>query len=68
MTERITYWKCPDCHGTGKRIVGYDSVERCFRCDGTGNAFVDGRARAHARRVAEIEQRDWLVGFQDDEP
>lgn len=53
-TERLTWWKCPKCHGTG-RVIALRRVEPCFHCDGTGNALIDGRARDHARRVAEIE-------------
>lgn len=53
MKNRLTYWKCPKCHGTGERIVVPGHVEHCSDCAGTGNALVDGKARAHA---AEIER------------
>lgn len=58
--DRITFWKCPKCHGTGKVItgrIGPPRVKDCERCDGTGNAMVDGAAEAHKRRIAEIETR-----------
>ncbi len=55
--HNITYWKCPKCHGTGKNIVANHWIERCFDCDGTGNALEDGAARAHERRVREIENK-----------
>jgi len=58
MTFPSTYWKCPHCHGTGKVIGGYHfkTIEPCVDCDGSGNAFVDGRAAAYRRRLAEIEE------------
>lgn len=52
---RISYWQCQKCHGSGKAIPVPGHVERCFECDGTGNALVDGRAAAHAREVRRIE-------------
>lgn len=54
MNDRLTYWKCPKCHGTGKTIPIPGRVEDCFDCDGTGNALVDGKARAHEREVNDI--------------
>lgn len=57
--ERLTYWKCSECHGTGKVICGYDHdrIDPCSRCDATGNAMVDGETERHKRRIAEIERR-----------
>lgn len=58
--ERITYWKCSTCYGTGKVIrgrIGSPRAEPCEKCDGTGNALVDGATERHKRRIAEIEQR-----------
>lgn len=53
--SRIIYWKCRHCHGTGEAITVPSHSERCFECDGTGNAMVDGRAAAHRRQLQEIE-------------
>lgn len=52
------YWKCPLCHGAGEVIVGYDDIQTCRKCDGTGNAYVDGEAAAHRRRLDEIRRRN----------
>lgn len=57
MADRLTYWKCPRCYGTGQAIPIPGHVETCSECDGTGNALVDGAARAHSRQVAEILRR-----------
>lgn len=57
MHERLTYWKCPKCHGTGRVIYG-PNAEKCFECDGTGNAMIDGVEQAHRRRLAEIDARE----------
>lgn len=57
--ERITYWRCPDCCGTGKLVAG-NSVTDCYKCDGTGNGMVDGEKAAHQRRIDEIEKRPKL--------
>lgn len=42
----LRYWKCSHCQGSGEVIVGFncDTIEKCERCDGTGNAMVDGAA------------------------
>lgn len=61
MRERLTYWKCTYCHGTGYTLlgpIGVQHAEPCFSCDGTGNAMVDGAAASHARQVAEALKRD----------
>lgn len=50
-----TFWKCRHCHGTGKIIFAHVHVEQCEKCDGTGNAFVDGEAEQHKRRIKDIE-------------
>lgn len=63
-TERLTYWKCPKCHGIGKVIagrIGSARVEPCFDCDGTGNGLVDGAAAEH-RRDMDIVDRLRLGG------
>lgn len=53
MAERLTYWRCLECHGTGRRVSGgYDF--HCDACDGTGNALVNGKARAHHRAMERI--------------
>lgn len=57
MTQDLRFWKCPDCHGTGKVIVGHDRIEQCCKCDGTGNAFVDGVAAAHRRALDRIKKQ-----------
>ena len=60
MRERITYWKCPKCFGTGKCVQGFEPNARtydCEACDGTGNGMVDGATERHKRRVAKIERR-----------
>jgi DnaJ-class molecular chaperone len=62
MKERLTYWKCNHCHGTGKLIVGFGDGARtasCDHCDGTGNGLVDGPTERHKRRVAEIETKNF---------
>lgn len=56
--DEITYWKCPECHGTGKTIRYWGAkaeTERCAKCDGTGNGLVDGAQRAHQREIERIE-------------
>lgn len=55
MMERLTYWKCPSCRGTGRVAYGPTAIA-CFHCAGTGNALVDGREAAHRRRLTEIER------------
>lgn len=55
--ERITYWKCRHCHGTGQVIRGCSEWRRAFKCDecdGTGNALVDGAAEQHRRDLSEL--------------
>jgi predicted SprT family Zn-dependent metalloprotease len=44
----VNYCKCRDCFGTGRKISVYsgDVAYKCFKCDGTGNAMVDGPAEA----------------------
>lgn len=56
MSERINYWQCSACHGTGEVLLGFycDEILACDRCDGTGNAMVDGAKRRHERRLEEI--------------
>lgn len=52
MRGEITYWRCPDCLGTGKIAPHWSNhVEACRRCDATGNALVSGRQREHEREV-----------------
>ena len=57
MSGRLTYWKCPECHGTGrvfrKRLGTPRKSEPCFECDSTGNAFINGEAEQHKRRLAD---------------
>lgn len=55
--DHLTYWKCRRCQGAGEVIVGYEGIERCPDCDGTGNGLVDGRARAYAREIDRIRRR-----------
>ena len=54
--DDITYWRCPHCKGTGEVIIGHRSIEPCSRCDGTGNALVDGEAMAHKREIERIRR------------
>ena len=64
MAEHLTYWKCPECHGTGKTIRYWTSpasVEPCEKCDGTGNAMVDGAKRRHEREIERIEAMNKLT-------
>lgn len=56
MSDQLTYWKCPKCHGTGFQICGGREIT-CYPCDGTGNAMVDGAARAHRRALSELRNR-----------
>lgn len=56
MKDDITFWKCPDCHGTGREIIVGKAVE-CARCDGTGNALVSGAEHRHRRRLTKIDSR-----------
>lgn len=46
-------WKCRECHGTGRVFRPWyaETSEPCFKCDGSGDALVDGDARRHERRV-----------------
>lgn len=62
----MNYWKCPKCHGTGKVILAYSATEMCFDCDGTGNGYVDGAARYHAREVDRIERKQREVNLDHD--
>lgn len=57
MSERLIFWKCRHCYGTGEIIVGSraPAVHRCPHCSGTGNALVDGHAEAHRRRLRQIK-------------
>ena len=55
-TERISYWKCSHCLGTGRVIYGGDAGPHdCSECDGTGNALIDGATERHKRALAEID-------------
>jgi hypothetical protein len=57
MTERITYWRCRHCFGTGMVFEPYLKAPiTCFRCDGSGNALIDGAAEQHKRRLAEFDR------------
>lgn len=60
--ERLTYWKCPKCFGTGRVIVNdhkaVPHAKSCVDCDGSGNALVDGQANEHLRRLSEIDARN----------
>lgn len=49
-----SFWKCPKCFGTGRRIYGSTAVD-CHACGGTGNGFVDGNEVAHRKRLEEID-------------
>lgn len=65
--ERITFWKCPECHGVGKLAPHWsDTVSDCPKCDGTGNALVDDEAERLRRRVSQRE-RNAKEGTQNDE-
>ena len=54
MSDEITYWRCRKCRRVG--ILAPYGL-RCLRCDGTGNALVDGEAAAHQRAVKEALER-----------
>ena len=59
MEGRLTYWKCNVCHGTGRKFEHWmDRSEICFKCDGTGNALVDGEERRLRRKLEEEQERD----------
>lgn len=63
----MNYWKCAQCHGTGKDIdywTGKARVIKCNECDGTGNALVDGAAERHKRRIFEIENASTPPGAE----
>lgn len=60
MTDKITYWKCGDCDGTGKRISGPYIVGDCPRCNGSGNALRPGKSW----KERTVEQ----AGPQSDDP
>jgi len=63
MGERLTYWKCPKCLGTGRRFEHWMSEpEPCFSCDGTGNALVSGETERHKRRLAEFDRAQRIDG------
>lgn len=59
MSEMIGWWRCPECHGTGRVFRPWyaETSEPCFECDGTGNACVDGERRRHARKLLEEQFR-----------
>jgi DnaJ-class molecular chaperone len=56
------WWKCPECHGTGRVFSPWyaKTSESCLKCDGTGNAVVNGEEERHRRRLLD-EQIDKLV-------
>lgn len=58
MKEYLTYWECSDCRGTGRVFRPWYAKhsEQCFKCDGTGNAIVDGEAARHRRRLHEEDR------------
>ena len=55
MSDRLTYWKCPKCHGTGHVFRPWYNKQSgsCFACAGTGNALVDGETEQHKQRLAD---------------
>ena len=55
MNDRISYWKCPKCHGTGRVFSPWyaKTSQECFDCAGSGNAFVSGEEERHRRRLAD---------------
>lgn len=56
MSERINYWRCQHCYGAGFVFEPYmQGPQQCLKCDGTGNALIDGAAERHKRRVQEWE-------------
>lgn len=57
MSDRLTYWKCPHCHGTGRVFEAYmrEPLD-CLECDGTGNSCTDGKTERHKRRLAEFDR------------
>ena len=63
MSDRVTRWKCPGCHGTGEIIVG-GKIRKCAPCDGTGNAMVDGETERHKRELARIRRGQWEDTFE----
>lgn len=56
--EYLTYWKCQKCHGTGRVFEPWyaDEPKECLRCDGTGNALVDGETERHKRRLFDFDR------------
>jgi len=56
VSDRITFWKCSECHGTGRVFVCVIAKE-CYKCDGTGNALIDGAEERHKRRLSEFDRR-----------
>jgi hypothetical protein len=56
MSERITFWRCGHCLGTGRIFAVYAiAPEVCAKCAGTGNALVDGEAERHRQRLSEFD-------------
>ena len=54
MSERIHFWRCSHCFGTGLVFEPYmQGPLQCLKCDGTGKAMVDGEAERHKRRIQE---------------
>lgn len=61
MNERLTYWECRECFGTGRVIVASNAYT-CFACDGSGNALVSGAKHRHVQRLAEIDRKARVNG------
>lgn len=53
MSERLTYWKCAECQGTGRAFYPWyaEQSSECFKCGGTGNALINGETERHKRRL-----------------
>ena len=49
MEDRMTYWKCGNCKGTGIDNIGAD----CHKCAGTGNAV---SPKIHQQEVARRQE------------
>ena len=43
MADDVTYWRCPDCDGKGRK---WPTGIRCSKCGGTGNALATDGERA----------------------
>lgn len=61
------WWKCRECRGTGRVFSPWYSKhsQPCFKCDGTGDATVDGEESRHRKRLFEESIASVVSGKPD---